>query len=102
MRNYFGKREENVRTFCEVRFGPHSPSDNRDRISLQGLDPCCVRASYSYASTYLALYMCVFLLTGLGSQVLGNFFNGIGRTKETLKMGIVQLAIFLLAAPVMA
>jgi len=46
--------------------------------------------------------MCVFLLTGLGSQVLGNFFNGIGRTKETLKMGIVQLAIFLLAAPVMA
>jgi O-antigen/teichoic acid export membrane protein len=59
-------------------------------------------ASYSFASTYLALYVCIFLLTSLGYQILGNFFNGIGRTMESLKMGVVQLAIFLFTAPVMA
>jgi O-antigen/teichoic acid export membrane protein len=58
-------------------------------------------ASYNFASTYLALYVCVFLLTGLGYQVLGNFFNGIGKAKETLKMGLVQLAIFIFTAPPM-
>jgi O-antigen/teichoic acid export membrane protein len=58
--------------------------------------------AYSSASTYLVLYMCVFLLTCLGYQVLGNFFSGIGRTIETLKVALVQLAIFLVAAPVMA
>jgi O-antigen/teichoic acid export membrane protein len=59
-------------------------------------------AAYSFASTYLMLYISVFLLTGLGSQVLGNFFSGVGKTRETLKIALVQLALFLVAAPVMA
>lgn len=59
-------------------------------------------AAYSYASTYLALYMCLFLLTGVGYYVVGNFFSGIGKTKETLKIATVQFAVFLPAAPVMA
>jgi O-antigen/teichoic acid export membrane protein len=59
-------------------------------------------SAYGSASTYLTLYVCLFLLTGIGYQVLANFFNGIGRTNETLKITIVQLLIFLLAAPVMA
>jgi len=59
-------------------------------------------AAYSFAPTYLTLYACIFLLTGLGYQVVGSFFSGVGRTKETLKIAVVQLAIFLAVAPVMA
>jgi O-antigen/teichoic acid export membrane protein len=58
--------------------------------------------AYSYASTYLALYMCLFLLTGVGYYVIGNFLNGIGKTKETLKITLIQLGVFLPAAPLMA
>jgi len=59
-------------------------------------------AAYSSASTYLTLYVCIFLLAGLGSQVSTNFLSGIGKTRETLKVSLVQLAIFLPVAPVMA
>jgi O-antigen/teichoic acid export membrane protein len=56
--------------------------------------------AYSYAAIYLPLYVATFLLTGIGSQVVGNFLNGVGRTKETLKIILVQLAVFLPAAPI--
>lgn len=59
-------------------------------------------ASYSYASIYLTLYAGIFILTGLGYYVVGNFLNGVGRTRETLKISAVQLAIFLPTAPIMA
>jgi len=59
-------------------------------------------AAYSDASTYLTLYTSVFLLTGLGYLVIGNFLSGIGRTKETLKIALLQLIIFIPSAPVMA
>ena len=58
-------------------------------------------AAYTPASTYLALYVGVFLLTGLGSLVVSSFLNGIGRTRETLKIAGLQLAVFLPVAPVM-
>jgi O-antigen/teichoic acid export membrane protein len=58
--------------------------------------------AYGYASTYLALYMCIFMLTGLGYYVVGNFLNGVGKTKETLKITLIQLGVFLPAAPLMA
>jgi O-antigen/teichoic acid export membrane protein len=58
--------------------------------------------AYGSASTYLVLYTSVFLLAGLGSQVSVNFLSGIGMTRETLKVTLVQLAIFLPVAPVMA
>jgi O-antigen/teichoic acid export membrane protein len=63
-------------------------------------------ASYTYASTYLTLYMLTWLLlwggTGLGNLLITNFFGGIGRTREALKVALVQLVVFLPAAPVMA
>lgn len=58
--------------------------------------------AYGYAATYLALYVATFLLTSLGSQVISAFLNGIGRTRETLKIALVQLAVFLPAAPALA
>jgi len=63
-------------------------------------------ASYAYASTYLTLYMLAWLLlwggTGLGNLLITNFFGGIGRTREALKVALVQLVIFLPVTPVMA
>jgi O-antigen/teichoic acid export membrane protein len=58
--------------------------------------------AFDHASTYLMLYAGIFLLTGLGYQVIGNFLCGIGRTKETLKMAVLQIIVFIPAAPIMA
>jgi len=58
--------------------------------------------AYSYAAMYLTLYVGIFLLAGIGSQVTGAFLNGVGRTKVTLMIALVQLAVFLPAAPLMA
>jgi len=41
-------------------------------------------------------------LAGFGYFILGPIFNGIGETKETLKITIVTVILFLLTAPVMA
>jgi len=57
---------------------------------------------YSSAPLYLSIYAGIFLLAGFGYLVLGPLFNGIGETKETLKITIVNAALFLPAAPVMA
>ncbi len=59
-------------------------------------------AAYTHAATYLTLYVGTFLLAGIGSQVIGAFLNGVGRTKVTFVIALVQLAIFLPAAPLMA
>jgi len=58
--------------------------------------------SYGSAPLYLSIYVGVFLLAGFGSLILGPMFNGIGETKETLKITIVTVALFLPAAPLMA
>lgn len=57
--------------------------------------------AYTLAATYLVLYACLFLLGGIGYQVLPNFFNGIGRTKDTLSIILVQFTIFIVSAPIM-
>jgi len=63
-------------------------------------------ASYADASTYLTLYMLTWLFlwggAGLGNLLITNFFAGIGRSREALKVALVQLVVFLPAAPVMA
>jgi O-antigen/teichoic acid export membrane protein len=58
-------------------------------------------AAYTHAAIYLTLYVGTFLLAGIGSQVVGAFLNGVGRTKMTFVIALVQLAIFLPAAPLM-
>lgn len=63
-------------------------------VGLGALSKDLIRAVYGVAYGYAS--------TGLGYYVVGNFLNGVGRTKDTVKIGVVQLAIFLPAAPVMA
>ena len=58
--------------------------------------------AYASAAIYLAIYVATFLLTGIGSQVIGAFLNGVGKTRETLKIALTQLVVFLPAAPVAA
>jgi hypothetical protein len=43
--------------------------------------------------------MGIFLLTGLGYLVLTNLFNGLGETKETFNIILIQVLAFLPAAP---
>lgn len=38
-------------------------------------------SNYLSASSYLSLYVIIFLYAGLGSLILGSFFNGIGETR---------------------
>ena len=57
---------------------------------------------YGSAPLYLSIYAGIFLLAGFGYLILGPLFNGIGETKETLKITIVTAALFLPAAPLMA
>jgi stage V sporulation protein B len=56
-------------------------------------------SAFTSASTYLALYVVTFLLSTIGYQVIGAFLNGVEKTKDTLKISFLQLAIFLPAAP---
>jgi len=58
--------------------------------------------SYGSAPLYLSIYVGIFLLSGFGYLILGPMFNGIGETKQTLKIAIVTAALFLPAAPIMA
>jgi len=59
-------------------------------------------AAYASAPTYLTPYSSIFLLTGLGYYVVGSFLSGIGRTREIVKIVIVQLAFLIPVAPAMA
>jgi O-antigen/teichoic acid export membrane protein len=73
-------------------------------IMVAALSRDLVRAlfgsAYSSAALYLAMYVAVFLLTAIGSQVISSFLNGVGKTRETLKIALVQLGVFLPAAPI--
>ncbi len=55
--------------------------------------------SFASASTYLSLHATLFLTIGLGYQIQKSLFNGLGETRETLKMGILQFVLFILLAP---
>ncbi|MDH5376662.1 MAG: flippase, partial [Candidatus Bathyarchaeota archaeon] len=48
---------------------------------------------YSHAPLFLTLYAVNFLYTGLGSLSLGNFLNGQGKTKFTLKLTLLTISI---------
>jgi len=51
-------------------------------------------SQYGFAPSYLALYVLSFLCTGLGMLVVGNFFNGQGDTKTTLRINLVNLGLY--------
>ena len=51
-------------------------------------------ASFASASIYLSLHATLFLLIGLGYQVQKSLFNGLGETRETLKISLIQFVFF--------
>jgi O-antigen/teichoic acid export membrane protein len=56
-------------------------------------------SAYTSAPMYLALYALLYLLSAIGYLAISQFLNGVGKTKETLKIGLIQLAVFLPLAP---
>ena len=52
-------------------------------------------SQYGLAPSYLALYVLIFLCTGLGMFVVGSFFNGQGDTRATLRTNLVNLGLSL-------
>ncbi len=56
---------------------------------------------YELASNYLVLYCTIFFLTGLGSNTLGSFFNGLGHTYVNLKIALINSFVLLFLAPIL-
>ncbi len=50
--------------------------------------------SYGFTPIFLSLYVAVFLFLGLGYQILGSFFNGVGATKLTLRTNLINMGVF--------
>lgn len=58
-------------------------------------------SSYTSAPLFLLVYCTTYFLVGLGSLVLGAFFNGTGNTWITLKMSLLTLTITLPLTPLL-
>ncbi len=54
--------------------------------------------SFTSASIYLSLHATLFLLIGLGHKVQISLFNGLGKTRETLKLTLIEFVLFLILA----
>jgi len=55
-------------------------------------------SNYLSASSYLSLYVIIFLYAGLGSLIFSSFFNGIGETKLMFWASLVNSIIFIPSA----
>jgi O-antigen/teichoic acid export membrane protein len=58
--------------------------------------------TYQSASLFLALYCLLYFLVGLGFLNLASFYNGIGETKTTLKIGILTFIVVAVLSPFFA
>ncbi|MEM1507298.1 MAG: flippase [Candidatus Bathyarchaeia archaeon] len=58
--------------------------------------------NYAPAGVYLAFYSVTHMLIGLGSGIFGSLFNGVGETGLTLRLNIINLAVFVTIAPFLA
>jgi len=56
-------------------------------------------AKYSDAGFFLTIYSSLYLLTGIGYLVLPSLFNGMGKTKVTLKMNLITFLIAIIISP---
>ena len=56
-------------------------------------------SSFTNAGLFLAFYSGLYLLTGVGYLNLPSLFNGMGKTKETLKMNAVTFFVALVFCP---
>jgi O-antigen/teichoic acid export membrane protein len=57
---------------------------------------------YTLAPQYLALLSALYLLTAIGSMVLGSFLNGVADTSTVVKISILTLAVYLPMGPALA
>jgi len=56
---------------------------------------------FELAPTFFLLYALTYLFMGIGSLVIRSFFNGLGKTKENLKMSLISAVILVAMAPVL-
>jgi len=54
--------------------------------------------NYQSAPHFLSLYVILYLLVGLGYVALGSFFNGIGETRITLRISLINFLPFITLA----
>jgi O-antigen/teichoic acid export membrane protein len=99
----FDKNSEKVKTFFSLstKFGSLLlvPSALLMIVLSKEIVQIIYGASFASASVYLSLHATLFLLIGLGYQVQKSLFNGLGETKETLKISLIQFVFFLFLAP---
>jgi len=58
--------------------------------------------AFTLAPLYLGMYVTVFFLAAIGYNVLSSLFNGLGKSKENLKLGLIHLGVFLPMAPLLS
>jgi hypothetical protein len=59
-------------------------------------------SGYTSAPQYLVLLSAAYLLTVIGSLVLGSFLNGVADTGTVVKMSVLALAVYLPLGPALA
>jgi O-antigen/teichoic acid export membrane protein len=59
-------------------------------------------STYQSAPLFLALYSLLYLLMGFGYLNLTSFYNGVGDTKMTLKIGLLTFIIVVVLSPLTA
>jgi O-antigen/teichoic acid export membrane protein len=75
------------------------PASTAMIIFSEQLNQIIYGPKYVSAPTYLMLQAPIFLLAGLGYQVLNSLFNGANETKTTLKMCFITFLLFILLSP---
>lgn len=99
----FDKNSENLKTFFRLSIKYISllvvPSALLMIILSEEIIQIVYGASFASAPIYLSLYAMLYLLVGLGYSVQINLFNGLGETKQTLKVSLIQLVFFVFLAP---
>lgn len=59
-------------------------------------------SAYSSAGLFLAFSVLVYFLAAIGSLSLASFFNGLGKTRLTLGVALVNLLVVIVLSPVLA
>ena len=99
----FEKNSEKVKTFFGLSIKYVSlfvvPSALLMIILSEEIIQIVYGTSFASASTYLSLLATIFLLVGLGYRVQQSLFNGLGETRETLKISLIQFVFFIFLAP---
>jgi O-antigen/teichoic acid export membrane protein len=58
--------------------------------------------TYTSAALYLSLNCLVYLLSIIGSLTLTSFFNGLGKTRLTMNMTLINFVFLLILSPILA